>query len=175
MKKTIVAAALGATLVASAAFAQDGQERPRWGDPLERADANHDGVVTKDEVLADVGARFAKLDANHDGKISAEEREAYAGAMRERMAQRGPGGPGGRGMGRVDTDGDGTISLAEMQAQATERFDRVDTNHDGKIDQAERDAARERMMAMMRDRRGPGGEAPPPPPADAPQTPHGGN
>ncbi len=176
MKKTLIAALLGASLLGGAAWAQDGGQQ-RGRDPLARADANGDGIVTRDEVMADVAARFAKLDTNGDGKISAEERQAVAEA---RMARRGdmgppppppggemappPGGPGGgRGMQRLDTDGDGMISLAEQQAQATRRFDRVDTNHDGKIDQAERAAI------PARGRRGRGGDMPPPsPPADAP-------
>lgn len=154
MKKLLVAAAFGATLLGAPAFAQDGPPPPpqpggpMMRDPLLRGE----GVVTREQVLADVAARFAKMDTNHDGKISPEERAA---AREERRGGRGPGGPGGRMAG--------DLTLADMQAQAMRRFDRIDTNHDGKIDQAERDAARDRMMAM-RDRRGP----PPPPPADTP-------
>lgn len=46
---------------------------------------------------------------------------------------------------KVDTDGDGTISKAEAEANATPRlagdFDKVDTNHDGKITREELQAA----------------------------------
>ncbi len=154
MKKTLAAALLGATLLTGSAVAQDAptppQDRPMPRDPLAKADADGDGIVTRDEVLADAAARFAKLDANKDGKVTPEERDA---AREGRMGRRG--GPGGRMTG--------DMTLADMQAQAARRFDRVDTNHDGKIDQAERDAMRDRMM-QMRDRQGP----PPPPPADAP-------
>ncbi len=175
MNKLMIAA-LGATLLTGAASAQD---RPRM-DPLQRADANHDGVVTKDEMLADVDARFNQVDTNHDGKISPEERQAFGEAMRARMEQRraaeaatrGPGGPGGPGMGRRAMGGDMPITLEESRARALERFDRADTNHDGKIDQAERDAMRDRMMQMRG--RGAGEGPPPPPPADAPNAP-GGN
>jgi hypothetical protein len=52
-------------------------------------------------------------------------------------------------MGRIDTNGDGAISLDEQHAQADRRFARLDTNSDGKIDKAEGDAARERMRGMM--------------------------
>ena len=133
MNKLIIAAALSTTLLAGTAFA--GQDQPRR-DPLARADANGDGVVTRDEMLADVDARFARSDANKDGKITPDERK---------------GAIGGRMMGRADADGDGTITLDEQHAQAGKRFDRVDTNHDGKLDQAERDAAMQMMMS--RDRR----------------------
>jgi len=178
MKKSIAAAALGATLLAGSAFAAQDGPPPGPRDPLARADTNQDGIVTRDEMLADVAQRFARVDANHDGKITMEERQAFAEARRAEMeARRGPGGPGGggfggRGMGRMDANGDGSVTLDEERARAGERFDRADTNHDGKLDQAERDAARARMMS----RRGPpsGDGPPPPPPADAPTAP-GGN
>jgi hypothetical protein len=164
-------AALTAALLAGAgacpAFAQDAPPPPPGGGPggmLMRADANHDGIVTKDEMLADVDARFARMDANHDGNIDQAEREAM-------MAGRGGGpGRGGRMGGRADTNGDGMISLDEQRTQAIQRFDMVDANHDGRIDQAEQDSIRERMMSMRGDRRGP---PPPPPPADAPPAPNG--
>lgn len=148
MNKLIVAAALSTTLLAGTALAA--QDQPHR-DPLARADANGDGVVTRDEMLADVDARFAQLDANKDGKITGDERKAVAG-----------GRMGGRMMGRADADGDGAITLDEQRAQANKRFDRIDTNHDGKIDQAERDAVM-KMMMSMRDR---GDDTPPQSPAD---------
>lgn len=149
MKKTLAGALLAATLLAGGAVLA--QDRPMHRDPLARADANGDGIVTKDEMLADVAARFAKLDDNKDGKITQDERDA---ARKGHMARRGPGGRG-RMMGDA--------TLADMQAHAARRFDRVDANHDGKVDQAERQAMRDRMMSM-RGRQGP----PAPPPADAP-------
>ncbi|NYT39875.1 EF-hand domain-containing protein [Sphingomonas sp. R-74633] len=124
MKTFLVAAALGATLLAAPAFAQDA---PKHGAKMfDQMDADKDGVITKDEYNADIAARFAKIDTNKDGKISADERTAA-----------GPRA-GGRGM----TD---DMTLADMQAMAAKRFDRIDTNKDGKIDQAERDAMRARM------------------------------
>ncbi|MCX8476153.1 MAG: EF-hand domain-containing protein [Sphingomonas sp.] len=150
MKKTIAAALLATGLLAGAAFAAQQtsaptpapQDRMSGGNPLKLADANNDGAVTKAEMLADVDARFAKLDANKDGKISKDERPGGDGA-----------GRGGRMLSRIDTDGDGAISLDEQRAQATRRFERVDANKDGTIDQAERDAARDKMRARM-ERRG---------------------
>lgn len=131
MKKFLVAAAFGATLLAAPAFAQDAPQR--GAGMFERLDANKDGVITKEEYQADVAARFAKLDTNKDGKVSEEERAAAR-----------PGGGAGRGM-------TGDMTLADMQAQSQKRFDRLDTNQDGKIDKAEVDAA----MARMGNRQGP--------------------
>jgi hypothetical protein len=176
----ILATALAATLLAGVstpAAAQDGPPPPPGpGGMLMRADANHDGIITREEFTADVDQRFAAADANHDGKITADEREA----MRANRGG-GPGGGGGRMGGRADTDGDGAISLAEQHAQATQRFDMIDANHDGRVDQAEQDMIRERMsMRGPGDRRGPPPPGampppppPPPPPADAPPPPNG--
>lgn len=150
MKQLIPVAALCATLLAGSALASQDQQRR---DPLARADANGDGIVTREEMLADVDARFAKLDANKDGKVTPDERKAYAEGSRGRM------------MGRTDANGDGSVTLDEQRAQAIKRFDRIDTNHDGKIDQAERDAVMQRMMSMRN------GGRPAPAPGNAPQTP----
>ena len=148
MKKTLAAALLGASLLAGGAYAAQQapapapQDRPMRGGDIGKADANSDGVITREEYLADVDARFAKLDANKDGKITKDERPD------------GGEGRGGRMMSRTDTNGDGAISLDEQRAQAIRRFERLDANSDGKIDQAERDAARDRMRGMMERRAG---------------------
>ena len=129
MTKTLIAALFATTLLTGMAAAQDAPQQRR--DPMARADANQDGIVTRDEFLAQVDQRFARLDANKDGKITAEERAAIGGGM---------GGRGSRGAGA-----DGIVTLADQRAQALRRFDRLDRNADGKVDQAERDAA---MAAM---------------------------
>lgn len=156
MFKRLTLAALAATLAAGAAHAQDGPPPPGpRPDPFAMADKNKDGVITREEMLAGVEARFKEMDANHDGKVTPEEREAFHSAMRARMAAR---------MGHAPKD----MTLAEEQQRAARLFDRVDTNHDGKIDAAERAAAREKMRTMMRGGRGGRhGPPPPPPPADA--------
>jgi hypothetical protein len=77
MKKFLVAAAFGATLLAAPAFAQDTPPPPGAGMAmLDKLDTNKDGAISKDEFNADVATRFAKLDTNSDGKISADERAA---------------------------------------------------------------------------------------------------
>jgi hypothetical protein len=43
---------------------------------------------------------------------------------------------------RGDANGDGAVTLAEMQQSLAERFQKLDANHDGKVTQAERDARR---------------------------------
>ena len=61
-------------------------------DQFDQMDENHDGFLTKEEILAvvkptgeklvgqekiDFEAQFAALDANEDGKISREEQTAF--------------------------------------------------------------------------------------------------
>jgi len=53
-----------------------------------------------------------------------------------------PMGPGGRGLERMDSDGDSRVSRAEYVAALEQRFERMDDNRDGFIDKAERDANR---------------------------------
>jgi Ca2+-binding EF-hand superfamily protein len=150
MHKMFAVALLGAISLAGSATAQD---RPTMRDPFAGADANKDGTVTKAEMLAETKVRFDAMDTNHDGKLSMDELRAGMGGMGRRgdgpppnasgnpPPAGGPGGGRGMGMGRMlDSDGDGFVSLAELQAQATRRFDRFDTNHDGKVDATERAA-----------------------------------
>lgn len=55
---------------------------------------------------------------------------------------------------RGDTNGDGSVTLAEMQQKLSDRFQKLDTNRDGKVTQAEREARR----AERAGKRGGGGD-----------------
>jgi len=46
----------------------------RW---FVRADQNHDGMLTAEEMQADADRFFARLDSNHDGQIDPQEISAY--------------------------------------------------------------------------------------------------
>jgi hypothetical protein len=147
--------------------------------PAARGDANGDGVLSRDEAMAQADARFDRLDANKDNELTPDEMHprrptdtAEATASAPPPADGAsppsrPGGPDGRGFGgrmfaRLDTNGDGVVDREEYRTQAARRFDRMDTNKDGKVDAAERQAARD-AMEQMRGRRGGGEDAPPPP------------
>jgi len=102
---------------------------------MQGADADNDGVITRDEFVAPPLAMFDRMDSDDDGRLTAQER-AEPG-MR--------GGPGGRGMrhfGRggadLDANRDGTISRAEFDAGGTEMFAHLDTNRDGQLTEADR-------------------------------------
>jgi hypothetical protein len=178
MNRVFLAAAL-----ASASFMAVALAGPTTAQtaPAGRADANGDGVLSRDEAMAQADARFDRLDAKKDGKLTPDElqprrpmgvADAAPPPPPPADASSAPpprGGPGGRGFGgrmfaRLDTNGDGVVDREEYRAQAAQRFDRMDTNKDGKVDAAERQAARD-AMEQMRERRGNGGDTPPPPPA----------
>ena len=190
MKKLVLAGtAVLAAFVAIPSLAQPGgQGRDRPAPPrtraqieaavqarFARADANHDGFITREEVRARVeaaradregrrderrGQMFDRLDANHDGSISRAEfdaRPAFRGEGRgRRLAHRGGmmARFGARAFERMDSDRDGRVALAEAERAALERFDRVDSDRDGTISAQERQAAREAFRERMQDRRG---------------------
>lgn len=52
------------------------------------ADANKDGVVTKDEFVAAALKRFDAMDADHDGTVTPAERKAAMAAMRTKWRDR---------------------------------------------------------------------------------------
>lgn len=79
--------------------------------PMMRADANHDGTVTKAEALAEADARFAQMDADHDGTVTAAERQSYRAALRDRTIALG--GPRGTTGGAANGP-HGQVELAPM-------------------------------------------------------------
>lgn len=164
MIKVAMSSLVAAVWAGSAAMAQP-------GDPRTQADTNGDGIVTRDEVVADASARFALTDADGDGGITEEEWLAAAEARRAEMKERaedgkgregrrgrGRRGGGGRGfdmmLSRIDSNADGMINEEEMVGAATSRFDKVDANGDGQISADEQEAARNQFRSSRQGRRG---------------------
>ena len=103
---------------------------------LDRLDTDGDDAISLAELQAmrpeATGERFAALDGNGDGLLTRDELQRLPRqmrGMRQDMAA------------RIDTDGDGAWSLAELQAVRpeldVERFNSLDDNGDGLIGEDE--------------------------------------
>ena len=161
--------------------------RDRAGDALAdwfaKADGNHDGQVTLDEMQADSERFFALLDVNHDGEIDPDEITRYENAVAPEVSN-GPhldmammgdseasGAVGGRGGGRhhgggghhwQGSAGGGGASLDGHQGASRfglldlpEPVVSADSNFNRGVSLAEfRSAAGQRFMALDLDHHG---------------------
>ncbi len=124
MRKLLVTIALGATIIATQAYAQD-----RGGFMMQD--------MTRAQAQQMTDSMFQRLDANHDGVVTRQEAEQAAARFGER---------GERMVERMFGDAQ---SLAQQQAetQALARSARDDLNHDGIVTAAERQQARAQLKA----------------------------
>lgn len=137
MSKSLIKISMLAGLIAiggvAAAEARDHGGKMRF----EQIDANSDGAVTMEEVKAHQAARFTRADANGDGFLTPEEMRGSDKAQRM--------------LKRFDTNRDGVLDEAELEAAGSERtskraermLERVDANGDGKISMAEAESMRD--------------------------------
>lgn len=97
-----------------------------------RADANKDGVISRDEIATmrkNRGAKhFTQKDANNDGSLDRDEVPRMPQAVFDRL----------------DTDKNGLLSQSELAnrrgqtlEEKTKRFEHIDANGDGQVSKAE--------------------------------------
>lgn len=109
---------------------------------IEKADADHDGRISRAEFVAARAADLAKLDRNGDGVISRADFgrilkfRPKAGTRIDAM------------IAALDGDHDGKVTQAEIAAAPTLLFDRADADHDGYVDKAELTQLRTLMQQM---------------------------
>jgi Ca2+-binding EF-hand superfamily protein len=116
---------------------------PTVEENFRKADANGDGVVTRDEytrfLVADM---FVRYDANKDSVITKEEYLAKGGTE--------------EGFRKINASGSGSITLAEAQASPAVRkalgapFEEADTSGNGKVTLEEFRAARAKALDYVR-------------------------
>jgi len=121
-------------------------------------DADRDGEISEAEIN-NAPTALRKLDKDGDGKLTREElRPPRDGQGRplgrgEDRPQRGSPELYTQRLLSLDKDGDGKVSKEEAPERMRDNFDRIDTNGDGYIDSAEIEA----MAARIRPGgRGPG-------------------
>lgn len=109
---------------------------------LAKADADHDGRISRDEFQAARAARFDKLDRNRDGFLDNADmpRLMRSGDRMQKFQAM---------LNMADTDHDGRLSREEYVAAGARMFDLVDANRDGYLDQDERKQAAQRMRGLM--------------------------
>jgi Ca2+-binding EF-hand superfamily protein len=113
---------------------------------LVEIDSDGDGELTRAELTAEVEKTVARLDADRNGAIT----------VAEKQGQRGGGGTAmsgfvGQHWEEVDSDGDGRVTRAEVEAVAKRMFEKADSDRDGKL-------SRDEIAVMTSGReRGPGG------------------
>jgi Ca2+-binding EF-hand superfamily protein len=129
MKKVSMWVCAGVLAGAAPAFAQR---------MLDNADANKDGVITREEYQKSRLEMFDKLDRNDDGYIDSEDAPKF---------RRRNGGGGGERMeamkAELDQDKDGRVSREEFANGPMLAFEKADTNRDGQLDQKEIEAFKE--------------------------------
>jgi len=103
------------------------------------------GPMTKADFMARGKARIEAFDANHDGSVSREE--LVAGITKQMGSPPPPAMIDGI-MGNMDADHDGKSTIAEAETAQGAMFDRMDANHDGSVTPEEMMAMQQRMQAQ---------------------------
>jgi Ca2+-binding EF-hand superfamily protein len=133
---------------------------------LTRYDANHDGTLTRDELIRGLKAEFAAHDTAHNGCLDAEQAAEINQARVD--ADQSAATP------VVDWNQDGCIDYTEFSAVPYSLFDQLDADHDGKLTPKElqraggkgpdaNPAQQQRDEGEPRRRRRGGGQGGPPP------------
>lgn len=141
--------AAGAAAVASAALGQANAPKPipradfvkSVDGRFNAIDTNHDGFISKQEVIAEeqralvqinqartqkMQAEFKQLDTNHDGQLSQQEFMAAAPQIRVKETP-------DQALNGLDSNHDGKVSPDEFRAPQLAKFNKADLNHDGVV------------------------------------------
>jgi hypothetical protein len=116
------------------------------------ADRDGNGRLDRAETAEILGYVRSMLAAKRDEEPFVLE-VAPDGRPRLTLNENGPLSQGGMAdmlYRRTDADGDGTLSVAEVQAAGGEAFDLADRDHDGILDEAEREAAKKKIGLLSR-------------------------
>jgi Ca2+-binding EF-hand superfamily protein len=112
------------------------------GAALDKADANQDGYVTRDELKTSRAAQFARFDRNGDGVATLSEFPRLAKSNRPKAQKLKAV------IQYADRDGDGRVTRAEFVDGGSPLFDRADRDHDGRLSRDEAAAIREQLESL---------------------------
>ncbi|WAC47272.1 EF-hand domain-containing protein [Asticcacaulis sp. SL142] len=128
MIRTFYALAAVLALNATSVHAQPKAADPdRLADRLEAADANRDGMVTRQEFIAHRGTQFSKFDRNGDSYLTDKDipRLAAYGERSQKFKAM---------MLTFDSNNDGRVSRTEFTSGPTMAFDMAETDRNGTVD-----------------------------------------
>jgi hypothetical protein len=97
---------------------------------MQKVDANDDHAVTQAEIDTFRAATVAEADASGEGDISLDEFKTINFDLTgEQMVD---------AFQKLDADGDGVVTQAEMDSRFGDIVERLDRNGDGKLDREDR-------------------------------------
>ena len=149
-----------ALIIAALPAAVAGQELPMTRAGLDSAlaqyfagaDRNGDGRLDRAETAEILGYARSMLTAKRDEEPFVLD-VGPDGRPRLTLNENGPLSQGGMAdmlYRRTDSNGDGALSVAEVQAAGGEAFDLADRDHDGILDDREREAAKKKIGLLSR-------------------------
>jgi Ca2+-binding EF-hand superfamily protein len=100
---------------------------------IKAMDTNHDGMVSKAELLAYEKAQFEAMDANHDGQVTVAEMDAARMAKLHLKTAVALIPSSATIIKPMDSNNDGMVSSEEHAAAAEKDFNTMDANHDGQL------------------------------------------
>jgi Ca2+-binding EF-hand superfamily protein len=116
----------------------EARDRGATGDRFAAADADGNGVLSREEMQRSsprLAADFDRVDRNRDGSVSRDELAAFLQAAKSRSRAPGEGGFAEH-FRRADTDGDGGLTRAECERSLPRlaiKFERIDRDRDGRL------------------------------------------
>jgi Ca2+-binding EF-hand superfamily protein len=153
IKTAVIAALAGVFAVTAAApsfaAADPAKKEKRIHRFIKRADLNGDGKISQSEMARGMAVTFASVDANNDGVLSASEVSGARAALKSARKQARASGEGrlqfvkfpakriGKHFDRIDANGDGALSKAELTRVSDRMFKKRDRNNDGYISAAD--------------------------------------
>jgi EF hand len=100
---------------------------------LAKADSNHDGAVSRAELIRSRATIFARMDVDRNGMITSDDVSKWSYVLGEATAN----AQWARVRATADANKNGKVSRDEFVKGPTPGFDALDTNHDNVVSAAE--------------------------------------